>query len=79
MATRGTPPGWISRHTAAYDAERNRIVVSGGKRMVDSPSGEEYVDNPDTCALDLTILTWQQLDLLYDMDSPAESGWAFLA
>ena len=64
VATRGTPPGWISRHTAAYDAERNRIVVSGGQRILGSPSGEEYVDNTDTYALDLTILTWQQLDLL---------------
>ena len=61
MATRGTPPGWISRHTAAYDAERNRIVVSGGKLIQGSPSGEQYVDNADTYALELATLTWEQL------------------
>jgi hypothetical protein len=34
VETHGRSPGWISRHTAVYDAARQQIVVAGGKRCV---------------------------------------------
>ncbi|HSH78293.1 MAG TPA: ankyrin repeat domain-containing protein, partial [Herpetosiphonaceae bacterium] len=48
VATHGEQPGWISRHTAAYDAASRQIVVRGGQRFV---SEHELVDNEAVYAL----------------------------
>ena len=57
LATHGEQPGWLSRHTAAYDAKPNQIVVRGGKRIT---SDQDYVDNEAVYTLDLATLTWRQ-------------------
>ncbi|HSH78533.1 MAG TPA: hypothetical protein VLA19_08385, partial [Herpetosiphonaceae bacterium] len=57
-ATHGEQPGWISRHTAAYDAASRQIVVRGGQRFV---SEHELVDNEAVYALDLATLAWRRL------------------
>ncbi|NTU80999.1 MAG: ankyrin repeat domain-containing protein [Chloroflexales bacterium] len=71
VATGGELPGWISRHTAAYEPASHRIVVQGGKRWIGSGAAEQYVDNPTTYALDLTTLEWRRL-----ADAAAPSGSA---
>jgi ankyrin repeat protein len=77
VATSGQQPGWISRHTAVYDAATGRIVVSGGKRSVrrrepvtveaGGRAGrkyalvERYEENGASYALDLATATWRRL------------------
>jgi ankyrin repeat protein len=61
LTTHGRPPGWISRHTAHYDAETARIVIRGGKRSVRRAGSEQYEDNSAAYALDLATLTWRRL------------------
>jgi ankyrin repeat protein len=61
LETSGEAPGWISRHSAAYDAAAGAIVVRGGKRSVLSDGVEQYDDNLDAFALDLASLAWRRL------------------
>lgn len=54
----GRSPGWISRHSARYEPEARRIVVSGGKRCALEDGVEQYRDNAETFVLDLATLAW---------------------
>lgn len=56
VVTTGAKPGWISRHQAEYDPQRNAIKVSGGKVC----TRRSYRDNHHTFWLDLTSMTWSR-------------------
>lgn len=55
--TRGSGPGWISRHHASYDQSMHCITVRGGKRC----NGDDYADNHGVHRLQLEGLKWEQL------------------
>jgi hypothetical protein len=54
IATEGDNPGWISRHSANYDAKENTIIVRGGKVW----DKGIYRDNRHTWVLSLEALMW---------------------
>ncbi|HEU5087564.1 MAG TPA: hypothetical protein VFT99_08970, partial [Roseiflexaceae bacterium] len=66
VATSGTKPGWISRHHAEYDTQRNAIKVSGGKVW----TGDGYDDNQHAYRLDLATMTWSLHDPASDLAVP---------
>lgn len=55
LATTGTPPGWINRHTA--ELAGGAIVVRGGSIDHDG----KLVENIDDWSLDLATLAWTRL------------------
>lgn len=59
VATVGEPPGWISRHRAGYDVERNVIHLHGGCKHVLGPGGKpDYPRWAGAVTLDLTTMRW---------------------
>jgi len=63
LETTGTNPGWIFRHRANYDPQRNVIRVEGGTQQLATPAEEsDQVENPDVYELDLTTLKWHKQD-----------------
>lgn len=63
LETTGTNPGWIFRHRANYDPQRNVIRVEGGTQQLATPAGEsDQVENSNVYELDLTTLKWQKQD-----------------
>jgi len=57
VPTSGEAPGWISRHLATMESERE-IVVSGGKIMHEVEGVERYDHNADTFVLHLDSGKW---------------------
>lgn len=57
IPTSGEKPGWISRHTARYDRETDRICIFGGEIV-----GKETVPNARSYALDLKTRRWSALE-----------------
>lgn len=57
VITDGDGPGWISCHTAEYDAKENTVIVRGGKVW-----NGDYRDNQHTWALSLEALMWWRMD-----------------
>lgn len=58
LVTSGEAPGWISRHLATMESERE-IVVSGGKIMHEVEGVERYDQNSDTFVLHLDSGKWR--------------------
>lgn len=59
VATSGEAPGWISRHEARFNPERDEIIVTGGTIM----SGDKaQASNTRTFALDLSSNVWSAHD-----------------
>ena len=57
VATTGTGPGWISRHSAAYDLARNAITLAGGQII--NAKGD-LRDNRGRFWLNLTTMVWSR-------------------
>lgn len=57
VTTGGEKPGWVSEHRALYDAEADRICISGGKIMA-----KDFGPNPWNYALDLKRFRWVRLE-----------------
>lgn len=62
IPTTGQMPGWIQKHRARYDPDRNVIRIAGGTRhVVDEDSTPELKDNAHQFELELTQLTWRRI------------------
>ncbi|HSG71527.1 MAG TPA: hypothetical protein VLA12_13985, partial [Planctomycetaceae bacterium] len=60
--TSGEMPGWIHKHRARYDPDRNVIRIAGGTRHVVEEDGTpELKDNAHQFELELTQLTWRRI------------------
>jgi hypothetical protein len=58
----GESPGWIHRHRAHYQPERNAICIAGGEIHVDGEDGEsDLVANEQEFELDLSQFQWHRL------------------
>jgi hypothetical protein len=61
VATTGEPPGWIHRHRAQYDPQRNSLRITGGEVQVAGDNGDlAMVPNDAEFELDLSTQTWRQ-------------------
>jgi hypothetical protein len=62
VKTSGEMPGWIHKHRARYEHERNVLWISGGELYVIAQDGtEQLVPNLHQFELDLTQLTWRRM------------------
>lgn len=59
LESSGTPPGWISRHTAKLSKENHSILIRGGE--IETADGQ--VENIDDWSLSLPDLTWTRLTM----------------
>ena len=60
VATMGTNPGWISFHSAEYDAARNAIKVTGGRIFTGKRGERSLRDNRRSYWLNLTTMEWSR-------------------
>src|SRR5204863_4051502 len=61
VRTTGEMPGWIHRHRARYDHQRNAICISGGEIHVVRDGGDpQLIPNDQQFELDLTRLHWRR-------------------
>lgn len=61
VATTGENPGWISKHRANIDRERNAIRIVGGTIVVDGEGeDEEHIANRHEFELNLQTLSWRR-------------------
>ncbi len=58
LETRGTCPGWIWKHHAAYDSETNSILVRGGRIEFEDDDGPPSF-NSAVYRLRLSDMTWE--------------------
>lgn len=56
VQTQGEGPGWISRHTAAYEQDTGQVVVRGGE--VFTGTNEPMLANVNEWALDVATWAW---------------------
>lgn len=63
VKTVGEMPGWIHRHHARYDHQRNAICISGGEiHVVSDGRDPQLVPNEQQFELDLTQLRWRRME-----------------
>jgi hypothetical protein len=60
VSTSGGNPGWIHGHTASLSADRQSLLVHGGKLDPGGP-GRSLPENIDDWRLDLVSWTWKRL------------------
>jgi len=61
VKTTGQMPGWIHKHRAHFDRERNVIRVEGGQMQATSENGEpDLVDSDGQFELDLSQMAWRR-------------------
>jgi hypothetical protein len=61
VETTGQMPGWIHKHRARFDRERNVISVEGGEVQVTSENGEQnLVSKKERFELDLSRMAWRR-------------------
>lgn len=61
VRTHGAGPGWISRHTARFDADTRQVVIQGGE--VYTGPDQPMVASTDEWALDVSTWRWQRRTL----------------
>lgn len=62
VPTTGEIPGWIHRHWAHFEPDRNTIRITGGEVQVFGEHGDvETVANHDQFELDLSSRQWRRV------------------
>lgn len=63
VKTTGDMPGWIFKHRAAYDPDRNVIEITGGEVQTRGDGGEmQMVPNEHRFTLELARMQWRRIE-----------------
>ncbi|MHB0961335.1 MAG: ankyrin repeat domain-containing protein [Pirellulaceae bacterium] len=61
VKTSGEMPGWIHKHRASYEPERNAIRIAGGEVHMIADGEPQLVSNEQQFELDLSRLQWRRM------------------